>query len=152
MSWKDCRFCVDGICLFGKANMQGRENNRGHKGYRTPKVRTSGKGAMFMGMKRPPSDTGRDRGGKPDICDLAEKYASLWEFLVETEWEDGKRRQPGTLLIFSEEGLFKGMLNDKDAGRIAFCAGDTLEAILDVVDLGLRDMKLDWRKSKPFKK
>jgi hypothetical protein len=55
-------------------------------------------------------------------------------------------------MVFMEDAWFKVMLNDKDLRRIAFCAAPTLEDVLSVADLGLRDGKLDWRKSKPYKK
>ena len=105
-----------------------------------------------MGIKRPETAAGTGKEVNPGECNLAIGNPSLWEFLVERSYEDGSKRQPGTMMVFTEDGWFKMMLNDKDNARIAFVAGDTLENVLGAADLGLRDGKLDWRKSKPFKR
>lgn len=152
MSWKNCIACVEGRCPFGYGNVRRRENNKGHKGYSAPRGDSKPQEVFTMAMKRAVPSMNDATDGKPDICNMAENFASLWEFLVEDEWDDGKRRVPGTIMLFREEQQFKAMLNDKDAGRIAFCSADSLETLLSVVDLGLRDSRLDWRKSKAFKK
>jgi len=152
MSWKQCPECVRGTCLFGKANMQGRTNHKGHRGFHPWGEGLLSKECLEMPMKRPDAGVNGRTAAQPDECDLAIKLPSLWEFLVEDKWDDGKKRTPGTLLIFTEDGWFKGMLNDKDLSRIAFDSSETLLGLLQDLDLGLRDSHLDWRKSKPFKR
>lgn len=68
--------------------------------------------------------------------------------LIETEWDDGEARQTSTLLLFAEEGRWKGMINDRDAGAVAFVSGDCLRAVLASIEKGLDGGNLDWRPTK----
>lgn len=78
------------------------------------------------------------------------RFPALAEFLSAVQWDDGKRRVPGSLTLFVEEGLIKTCLNDKDGGNVCFLTADTLEGLLGSLEKGLVEGGLDWRRSKPM--
>lgn len=79
---------------------------------------------------------------------FAAKFPALAEFLTVGVWPDGQARELGTLLLFVGEGRWKCMLRDKDAARVAFLGGTTVEALFASIEKGLRASSLDWRADK----
>src|SRR5262245_31351041 len=58
-------------------------------------------------------------GGGPDPLVVAGDplvlaYPVLWAFLTDRTWDDGSVREPGSLLVFEQDGIIKGMLRDKN--------------------------------------
>lgn len=75
-------------------------------------------------------------------------YPTLWEHLSLQAYEDGTKRQPSMLMVFSENGRWKGALKDTDNERICWKMGDTLEELLSTLeDAATRDDPSDWRRS-----
>lgn len=60
----------------------------------------------------------------------------------------GKDREVGTLLIFAQDGKFKGCLSDKERGLVCFVSAGGVEGLLEACDKGLRTGQLDWREQK----
>lgn len=73
---------------------------------------------------------------------------ALVEFLTLTEWAPGEKRVPGTVLLCSDEGLWKGWLHDKDAGLSCWVSGASLRALVASVEKGLADGSLEWRRER----
>lgn len=88
------------------------------------------------------SSGGMFRGGADD------SRRHLGEFLGDSRYEDGTPRRPGTLNVFYEDGKWKGCLNDRDQGLVAFLTGGSLGELLDDVERHLKEGGLDWRKAK----
>lgn len=93
--------------------------------------------------QRPDGDVRLLRGLR--VCSLGKRFPALLEFLTLGEWEPGVAREFGSVLVFVGEGRLKAMLNDKDAARVAFVSGDSLESVLCLLEEGLKDNDLDWR-------
>jgi hypothetical protein len=72
-------------------------------------------------------------------------YPVLWAFLTQTAWEDGSQRQPGSLLMFTQDGMMKCMLRDREDGTCLWVAGRGLTHLLDVAEGSLCDPGADWR-------
>jgi hypothetical protein len=71
---------------------------------------------------------------------------NLWEFLTVQWWaEERKVRQTGTLLVFVEGGDRKIMLNDRDAGLMAFVTVLGDQGVLEAAEAALDSPKTDWR-------
>jgi hypothetical protein len=83
----------------------------------------------------------------PGDSKMRRELPLLFEFLTETRWEDGTERQPGTMILFCEQGRFKACLNDKELQRVAFCTAETLEGLLEACNEGFGDDGHDWRAS-----
>jgi len=75
-------------------------------------------------------------------------YPLLVEFLSLLAWEDGKPRTPGSVILFSEEGVWKACVNDKDAALVAFVSARSPEGLLCAINDGLASGGLDWRKGR----
>lgn len=79
------------------------------------------------------------------------EYPALWEFLTFARWDgNGDAREPGTLMIFADAGRLKVMLNDKDAGMVAFAVVSAAEDVLRVCDAMVLEAATDWRAAKKF--
>jgi len=76
---------------------------------------------------------------------VVRRFPALLEFLTATTWSPGEARKPGTLTIFTDDGQWKGSLNDKDADRSAFVTADSPEAVLAALERGLQEDSLSWR-------
>jgi len=88
-----------------------------------------------------PADPGSDSGFEGDYPDLA-------LFLWADQWPDTKApRRTGTVTFFVEQGRWKACLNDRDQSLVAFATDNTFLGLLDVLDTGLEQDALDWRKA-----
>lgn len=79
-------------------------------------------------------------------------YPTLQSYMRETAWETGEKRETATLMLFCEEGRWKGMLNDRDASCVVFVSGDDVAAVLASLEKGLVNGSLDWRASRSDQK
>ena len=139
----------DKYCGECYSNVRGRSNYKGHVGYRVAKRPTWEDWRVFI--KRA-SGTGGAGGAEAVILDprIQEGYPALFEFLTATAWDEKTKRKPGTALLFAEEGRWKLCLVDKDAGRVAFLAADTLADLAAVAEDKLVEDTVEWRRQKPW--
>jgi hypothetical protein len=74
--------------------------------------------------------------------------ASLWDFLSQQEWEDGKARETGTILLFVDggDGNLKAMIRDRDQGLIAFATYTGEGAVAAWLNHVIEGEHTDWRK------
>jgi len=103
-----------------------------------------------MAMKKPVQARDGGPGGTPILQDPSsgKSIPRLFEFLRETEWDDGSRREPGSITIFIQDGSWKACLSDKAMGRVAFLSAGTMAELLKGVDGALEADTLDWRTSR----
>jgi hypothetical protein len=96
--------------------------------------------------------TAASDGGEPQAGggSWVKPFPALVEFLTLPKWEDGAVRATGTILVFIEDGIWKGCLRDRDQSLVAFVAAPTPEGILAAADKGLRGNDLDWRAQRPW--
>lgn len=77
---------------------------------------------------------------------LVSRNPRLLEFLTMTRWpHDGSRRETGSLMVFVENGRWKGTLKDRDGGHVVFLTGDTFLGLLEAFETGLEAEDLGWR-------
>lgn len=82
---------------------------------------------------------------------LQAEYPALYEFLTLEVWpEGGGERMPGSLLVFSQDGLLKARLVDNDRDEVAFWSAQGLHQLLQRVDRDLREGHGDWRRQRPM--
>lgn len=93
----------------------------------------------------------RTEGGVSDLPGpsvFGAGYPHLEEFITRIRWEDGTLRVPGSITVFSEEGVFKVWLNDKDA-RVGCCiSAGTLDDLWEAVERVVQGDGGDWRRDK----
>lgn len=92
-----------------------------------------------------PSNNGTGTTVVASDSEFEKKYPSLWAFLTDSKWASGETRETGSVLLFTQEGHWKAMIKDKDSGCIAFVTKETFKTLLDALERGLVDGKLDWR-------
>jgi len=83
--------------------------------------------------------------GSLDGCDMSKQYPTLFEMITETKWDSGEERRTTTLLIFLEDGLLKGCLNDRALKCSFFLAGDSLQGLLSGMEAALATDSAVWR-------
>ncbi len=99
-----------------------------------------------MALKRV-TGIGKEQSAKEKRpCAFGDRCPQLFEHLTATEFADGAMRATSTLTVFSEHGSFKGCLNNKEEGVVAFVTSSTLTGILDAFEEGLEMDALDWRR------
>lgn len=82
--------------------------------------------------------------------ETADAWPALFEWMTTDTWEDGVERETSTLLVFVEDGLWKGCFSDRDGSRRLWVSGATLGSMLGALDASLRSGEGDWRALRPF--
>lgn len=132
-----------GLCL---ANIRRRSSHKGHMAYRAPGY--ASKGVRVMPMTRPgPAIPAGLAAVQAAASRFKNDHPTLWGYLAEAEWDDGKARKTSTLTVFIEDGTVKLCLNDRDLGRTAWVTGHSLEDAIDGLELRLCDDSAEWRRS-----
>lgn len=136
-----------GWCGLCYANVRGRENHVGHRGYRKPPTDSA---LMEFSMRKGTygQQGGAASGGNPPLSAADNALSVLWEFLTCWKCEGGETRLTGSLTLFCEDGSLKACFNDRDTGCLAFrTLGDLSGALKACSDL-LTGNRLDWRHAK----
>lgn len=106
-------------------------------------------GALTLGahMKKKDKKHGSGEIRAADDDEFKERYPELFEHLTATCFE-GDRSQPrvtSTLLLFAQDGVWKGCLRDRADGTCCWCAAAGALAVLDILEAELRDGTAVWR-------
>jgi len=72
-------------------------------------------------------------------------HPTLFAFMTLLE-EEGKPRSPSSLVIFTEDGTWKGCLTERDAGLQLWRTGETLAKLLGALEKALASGQADWRR------
>lgn len=105
---------------------------------------------MASFLRRATDDADMVRLGD-DARDLAfrGRYPALYEWLSSNAYPDGAARETSTLLIFVEQGGYKGCLNDRDQARGLWTASASFEGVLEALEGHLQGGTGEWRSSGP---
>jgi len=76
---------------------------------------------------------------------LAATCPALHEFLTLSVLPDGTTRTPSTLCFFSDGGLWKAVLNEKDLGLCLWATGESLPQLWEELEARLTAPVVDWR-------
>jgi len=77
--------------------------------------------------------------------EFSSRYPTLWDYLSQAAWEDGKARQTSTLFIFLDDGKWTVMLKDRDRELVAFFKAERLTVCLTLIEDALCSDSVDWR-------
>jgi hypothetical protein len=86
-----------------------------------------------------------NRGTTVEDPKLKALYRALHEFLTEREWDDGKPRKTGTLMILVEDGWWKCWVHDRDGKASAWFTGQDLDGAMSAVEDALDAGTVAWR-------
>jgi len=87
------------------------------------------------------------KGSFASDASLAASCPALHEFLTLSSLPDGTARTPSTVLFFSDGGLWKAVLNERDAGLCLWATGESLPQLWDELEARLTAPVVDWRPS-----
>lgn len=118
----------------------------------TPKSHAQQEREVWSGMLQKRA-TSSPRGTPGSAADpdgpFSDDYPALVAFLQQTKWPDGKPRTTGTLLVFTQDGMWTLCLTDRDEGSRAFVTSRTLQEAFSEAEMGLRSDTLAWRHGLP---
>lgn len=106
-----------------------------------------------MGFKRPTTTT----VVKPmpnawnDQADKAD-FPNLFGFLTETKYDDDKPRLTGSISIFTQVGVLKASISDKDNKRVAYVEALTLHELVETIERAIFAEDTVWREQQPYNK
>lgn len=86
-----------------------------------------------------------------DGMKFQERFAAIVEWTTSTEFPEGGERQTATVMILSEDGVYKCCLNDRQNSRSLWVSGPSLLDALDALEAILRAGTGEWRAYTPFK-
>jgi len=76
-----------------------------------------------------------------------QSFPALSEYLTLDYWDDGTQRRTSTLLVFCEEGVWKGCLNDRENERSCWATAETHDELLKALNERLANGTSEWRRS-----
>jgi len=99
-----------------------------------------------MALQRPlPGQYNGPREDPFSDVNWASLYPTLYSYLTERVYGDGKSRVTSTLLIFLEDGVLRICINDRDNNRSAFITGQTIDEALASIEAKLCGDTMEWR-------
>lgn len=143
--------CCGGECPFCIENKRGRSSHSGHWGYRAKRRRKVRCEMPF----RTPSGFSRlaSAGGQPAAYgDWDKRLPCLCSFLCDLVSEDGTSRASGKLSLWTDDGLWKACLADPTAQAVCFLSAQGPSELLQQLEKGLKEDKLEWRRQRPLQK
>src|SRR5262252_32539 len=73
------------------------------------------------------------------------RWPTLWLWLTQTTWPNGDQRKTSTIVLFSQDGMVKGMVRDKEDDTCLWMTARTLFGCLDALEEGLCSVGAIWR-------
>jgi len=143
-----CKFCKsDGWCRDCLQKKRGGPKRSSPPIMRSSEAYTT-ELEIIMAMSRP-KDNPKEKAGSKVADDVLNGWLpSLHEFLTEIQWEDGKSRKTGTVMILCEDGLWKAWIHDRDNQVSGWWSGESWEGLLEGVNKALGTQTLSWRKDR----
>lgn len=87
--------------------------------------------------------TPNDPWTDPEFRDV---YPSLFSFLHDAQFSNGKTRLTGSLSIFTKFSVLTCAVNDNARGVTAFVNATTFDELLFKLEEGIREDTLQWRR------
>ena len=95
-----------------------------------------------------PSDNGATGAPAGSVVGVGECWPAVGEFITLTRWDDGKRRETGTVMVLCEGGKWKAWLHDRDGKQSAWISGDSAGELMEAVEQALLSGCVGWRKDR----
>lgn len=73
------------------------------------------------------------------------RFPATVEWLTVRQWEDGSKRQTGTVMVLAEDGVWKAWLHDRDGARSCWLSAGGLIDLAALIELTLETGEGSWR-------
>lgn len=80
--------------------------------------------------------------------DWEKVHPTLWEYLTADTYDDGSKRLTGSLVIFPQDGLLKGLLKDADTELVLWLSARNMEELFVAFEASLTSGRAEWRKDR----
>lgn len=108
-------------------------------------------GVAMAFLKRAVAGEGEKRvSASKEATTWATKHPALYEYMTSVTYPDGGQRKTSTLLLFWEDGIWKGCLKDRDAGRSLWVTAGSPQEVLSDLEATLQSDVAEWRKDKDW--
>lgn len=131
-----CPYCYEGV--------RGRRTHRGHFGWRAPRIIRYQPWELDP-VKRPDPLPVGATAPEPEDKKFLRDYPTLFAYLTDERWEDGKARERSTVTLVIEGGLFRACINDRALSRSLWRSGPSLAECLTAIEKALAGPGGDWR-------
>jgi len=95
--------------------------------------------------RRSPEESGGGTDPAPTTGVWATRYPNLAEFLSATHWPGGEPRTTATFSLFTDTGVWKCCISDREQGLVSFVTGASPDEVLEAAERGLDEDSLTWR-------
>lgn len=76
---------------------------------------------------------------------FSQKYPTLAAFLFQTTDDDGKKRKGSSIILFAEDGVFKGGLRENNLALSLWVTSHAVEGIWEALEGKLNERPVPWR-------
>lgn len=80
---------------------------------------------------------------------FAEKFPSIHELMTSVVGVDSAVRKTSSLLVFTEDGVWKGCLTERDLDISLWCSGAGFQPMMAAMEAKLVSDVVEWRKKSP---
>ncbi len=130
------------------AGVRGRQFYKGHAGA-PPRPAAPPEDPVMQFIKRSESVPGqRPTDPAPDPQGCIDRFPATYEFVTTALWDDGKKRETGTVMVLAEGGRWKAWVHDRDGKRSCFVSAPTFPSLFEAVEDVLANGAGDWRSDK----
>lgn len=133
------------LCGFCYENRTCRSNHKGHRWYKKPPNPYTLTPWEILNVKRPELQPGMVGAEKPLVGAFLSDYPTVWSYLTESKWDDGKPRERATILIVCDGGVAKLWLGDNANKRTCWTTGESLEQAFTLLEDSLAHNSASWR-------
>lgn len=77
---------------------------------------------------------------------FAKRFPSMFELMTVALLPGGELRKPSSLLLFTEDGVWKGCLTERDLDVSLWCSSDSFQGVLEGIEERLTHSTVEWRK------
>lgn len=72
---------------------------------------------------------------------------NIFAWLTETKYDDNKPRMTGSISIFTQLGVLKASISDRDASKVAYVEALSLVELITVIEQAICDDSTEWKDS-----
>lgn len=141
------QYATTGWCGLCYAGIKGRRYSKGHRGVLRPPPPDHRDSIMKYVTKATGTAVTKPKASNEDESFLV-LFPAMVEWLTESKWDDGKKRETGTAMLLAEGGLWKLWMHDRDGKRSCWISAESLTTLIQRADEVAQGGAGEWRLDK----